>query len=164
MVRDGFSMIELLIYSTLSVFLVVIVLNYMSRFERFVIGRSGRSLYLTNLYAGMDSMVRDCAAAPADPSMWTVESPDKIMWKNRIGVLGFAIEKNKLIRIFRSIDPQGRLRGTVSSMIVNDVQGFFAVEKSKKLISAVFISLTVQNQSYPYQIEKRVYLNEGVIS
>lgn len=159
----GFSIIELLIYSALSIFLVILVLQFLTIFERFVIGRSGEALYLTSIHAGIDSIARDCASAPADPRLWTKEQPATIMWQCQSGVLGFAFEPDKLVRISRSRDKTGRLRAPARSTILNHVQGAFTIHRSQDLITMITVSFEAQYCNRIFSMNKQVCLHEGVV-
>lgn len=163
-VYKGFSIIELLVYCTLSIFLVILVMQFLGTFERSVIARAGEALYQTCLYAGIDSIARDCSSAPADPRLWLRERPDKIMWQCEQGVLGFAFEQEKLVRISRSLDTAGLLRAPAYSTIVNNVKGSFIIHRSNDLISMIDITLRAHHRDTVLRMTKHAYLHSGAVS
>lgn len=162
-IQRGFSIIELLIYSALSIFIVVLVLQFLTTFERFVVGRSGAALYLTSLYAGIDSMCRDCASAPASPSLWKNEQSQCIMWQDEQGQQGFEFVHNRLVRISRSFDSSGQLKASAYSTLLNNVEGSFAVCRSHNLITQINISLTAHYHNTVMTIDKHVHLHGGLV-
>lgn len=162
-IGNGFSIIELLVYSAASFFLVVIMMQFLSRTAQFILARSGESLYLASVYAGMDSMVRDCICSPADPKLWINEQPDKIMWQHGQGVLGFIFEHNKLLRVSRSRDIHGQLRSPTYSPLIHNVQGSFTINKSRGYFSIITISLTVHYGDRYWLMNKRIGLFNGVV-
>ena len=164
MICKGFSLIELLVYSALSIFLVVLVFQFLALFERLVIGRSGEALYQTSLYVCIDSIVRDCAAAPADPRLWSSEQPHKIMWQNEQGLQGFECTHGTLVRVSRSRDSSGILRAPVYSTLLHNVEGSFTVYKTNNLVSMVGIALTARYRTTVLTMNKAVYLHAGVVS
>ena len=161
---NGFSLMEMLIYTALSILLVVLVLQFVSMFQRLVVARSGAALYLTSLYAGVDSMVRDCALAPADPRLWTYEQQNKIMWQSDYGVQGFAFDKATLMRISRSRGSDGQLKAPVYTPLVHDVQGSFVICRSRDFVATIGIVLTAHYRDNVYSMNKYVHLREGVAS
>ena len=162
--QKGFSVIELLIYSSLSIFIVVLVLQFLVTFERFVIGRSGAALYMTSLYAGIDSMSRDCASAPANPLLWKSAQPQRIIWQDELGQQGFEFLHNKLVRVSRSIDRNGQMKAPAYSTLLHNVEGLFAVNRSNNLVSSINISLKAQYHDTVVTIDKRVNLHGGLVS
>ena len=161
--QKGFSVIELLIYSALSIFIVVLVLQFLTTFERFVIGRSGAALYLTSLYAGIDSICRDCASAPANPILWKSEEPQRIIWQDEQGAQGFEFVHNTLVRVSRSLDNKGQLKAAAYSTLLHNVEGSFALHRSNNLVSSINISLTAHYRDTVMVIDKHVNLHGGLI-
>jgi hypothetical protein len=163
-ISRGFSLIEMIIYATLSIFLVMLVLQFLSNFQRFALGRSGTALYVTSLNACIDSMSRDCASAPADTRLWISMQPDTIMWKCQQGVQGFAFDNDRLMRISRSVDGSGRLRAPAHSTLLNHVNGTFTITRSQDLVSIITITLNALYNNRVFSSNKQVYLHEGIVS
>ncbi len=160
----GFTIIEVLLYMVLSTLLVVLAMQALATFERLVISRSGFAVYKAALYAGIDSMVRDCSRAPAEPQMWVINRSDTITWQTDYGVEGFTIKHGTLMRVSRSRDQKGKLRAPYSSTLLTQVHGSFTVYRSHNFISMIHLALTARFRDMQISIFRNIRLHEGIVS
>lgn len=160
---NGFSLIELLVYAALSMFMVVLVMRFFSFFALMACKNSKQAVFETSCNAGLDVLVRDCAAAPADVRRWLFMQSDLIAWKRPFGIEGFSLQNGKLIKMYRAIGDNGLLQNPAYSTLLQYVQGNFSINQSRGFVISIHISLKTNFNNQTRSIDRLVYLKEGLV-
>jgi type II secretory pathway component PulJ len=148
----------------MSILLVLLIMQFLVNYQRNISHSSGAALSVAALNAALDSLMRDCASAPADVNMWLSREQEAIAWKTGPGVQGFSFVHNRLVRISRKLNRAGKLQAASYSTILNNVEGQFTLETSPNLVSAIVVNLHASSHDRTFSIKKTIYLHEGVIS
>lgn len=157
-------MIELLVYASLSIFFVMIIMQFFSQYERDMVNSSSEAFRIACVQAALDAIVRDCASAPADLRMWPRAERESIAWKSQQGIQGFSFVHDRLVRVSKKINKAGKLQAASYSTLLNGVQGNFSITKSQGYVSALTIIVQSHVRNHIFSINKTVYLHEGVLS
>ena len=156
---EGFTLVEMLVYASLSFFFVAIVVRFLSTYEIAACRQSQRAVFEASCNAGLDSCARACAAAPADARRWTHLQPDYIAWKKDAGQEGFLLRNSTLVKVYRSVNAEGPAYST----LMQHVQGSFFVDQAQGLVRSIRISLMANLNGQAMMLQRLIYLHEGLV-
>ena len=97
--RNGFSLLEFLIYFTLLSFLATTIFSWLARSHHILKNRSKQAAGLLQLYAAHDVLVRDLHAAPALREHWKKIDTKELVWCAGEYDVGWRLEGKKLLRL-----------------------------------------------------------------
>ena len=155
---QGFTLIELLVYTIVSSFLIVVVMRYLSYCYQDLADCSAKSLAYSALWAAIDVWSLDCRQAPADKRYWYDMSDSKISWQSGTNRISFLINNNRLTRYMYD-----GVHKPAVSILVNGVQGSFAINFCGERINSVTLSMVKQlHTRAQVAVTKKIYLYGGI--
>lgn len=160
-VSQCFSLIEFMIYSAISLFLVVLIMHVIVSFEGSVVASQASATYNASLYIGLDNFVRLARQAPMERNKWGLTGTDSISWTSPHGLTKFAFAKKKLLYISRTYDSQGKLQVPVTSVLATQVEGSFFIESHADRVIAIHLALTATTTNKILHIRKEIPLIIG---
>jgi type II secretory pathway pseudopilin PulG len=161
--RQGFTLVELLVYTVVSSFLVVTVMHVVSIIQRHVAAQQRVSIVQAGVYACLDSFAYSCAQAPCSMQHWIIHEPHSIGWITHEGKLIFEFKHDALMRIFSARDQFGLYKQSCSSLLIPHVKGSFHVCSNDGCV--VSVNLELQHvASSARSFKRKFYVRSGHIT
>ncbi len=141
--KNGFSLLEFLVYFMLLSFLATTIFSWLAHSHHTLKNRSRQATELLQLYAAHDVLVRDLRAAPALREHWKKIHTKELIWHVGNHDVGWRVEDKKLLRL------EGRY----------DAEKQQWMKKTKSVVAdkvAAFVCLCEQGNAAGYQVVERV--------
>lgn len=156
----GFSLIEFLIYCSLSSFMAVLIMQIIVSFEQKILQQQKNAQTTATMMASLDSFSRICRQAPACAKNWHALGPVNIAWSHNAGTSEFSFDKQRLLYITRNKDSTGAVHSSYN-VLLSGVQGSFSVDKEHDRITCVHLLLSITTPSRIMNVSKNVVLAQG---
>lgn len=96
--KQGFILIELMIYSGLLIFIVVIVMSYAAQSHLHINKQIGESNLYAHMSVALDTFVSDVAQASSSKQLWKVATDKAHIWSTASGDIGWENTPKGLVR------------------------------------------------------------------
>lgn len=144
--RNGFMLIEFLIYLLIGSILTGILVVGMAQLWRCTISVYAKHTIALNLAMAHDTLLQDIRSAPAQRVQWKLIEPECIIWRTGSVDRGWQREQNQLVRREgRYHAKKGIWSSCTKNMVAHSIHQFFCSVQGTPEISAVQFQIRSEN-------------------
>lgn len=147
-VREGFTIIELLIYILFFAFIAMATGAWMVRLWQASAARNSKQEALIMLYTAHDMLLRDITHASVDCRHWKEMQAECIIWHTKRGDVGWWKENGSLVRATGRYNKQKKQWSSYTkNLIVDHVDAVRFAHEGEREIAQILFSIITGNQS-----------------
>jgi prepilin-type N-terminal cleavage/methylation domain-containing protein len=165
--KNGFTLIELMCYLTLLAFIALASMHWVVQVWKTCLTYEKKRVFLINVMAAHDSLLRDIIEAPRMLTQWKMKEPSRLIWRtNNHNDLCWMQEKDTLVRIEGIFDSKKQVwQKKAKNMVVPDIKTVQFDCHSNKT-EMLYIDFTVANADFRVDnrgilMQRSLHANKG---
>ena len=149
MKRSGFSLIEFLVYLTVSSTICLLLCNWVVGALHTNALISQKNSVQLSILAAFDCYARDSMCAPSIDSAWLKTEPHYILWRQSDRVIGYQFDKQQIMRVAGryNVVTHSVYKKTRSRIAAQVTDCQFNLKKEGNVIAGIEVNFSLQKGS-----------------